>query len=182
MPLDGGAGSPGAGAGRRGMSADGLVLGTYGLGAFAGRRCIVTGAASGMGRAIALRLAQAGAKVALGDVREDALAAAVAEVRAAGVPEEPVGIRVDLGDRADTLAFVDAAVEAGGGLDHVVNVAGIGGFIGTVETHPDEDWDLVLSTNLGSVHAVCGAAVPHLRAAGGGSIVNFASAAAYRGS
>ncbi len=159
-----------------------LVLGTFANRALAGKTCIVTGAGSGMGRAVARRFAQAGARVVMADVRSDAVEATGRTFRDEGADLEPLAVTVDLTGVDACAALVEQAVAASGRLDAVVNCAGVGGMIGTVETHPLDAWKHALDTNLGSVFGVCRAAVPHLRAAGGGAIVNFASAAAYRGS
>jgi len=159
-----------------------LVLGTFGRQALAGKTCIVTGAGSGMGRAIARRFAEAGAQVVMADINGDAVAATGRSIQEAGAGPAPVAVTVDLSDADACSELVERALAAAGRLDVVVNCAGVGGMIGTVETHPLEAWQRALDTNLGSVFGVCRAAVPHLRAAGGGAIVNFASAAAYRGS
>jgi len=160
----------------------GLVLGTFGRQALSGKTCIVTGAGSGMGRAVARRFAEAGAEVVMADINGDAVEETGRTIRDDGAGREPVAVTVDLGDVDACAALIERAVAASGQLDVVVNCAGIGGLIGTVETHPLDAWKQVLDTNLGSVFGVCRAAVPHLRAAGGGTIVNFASAAAYQGS
>lgn len=158
------------------------VLGTFAASALAGKTCLVTGAASGMGRAVARRFAESGARVVMADIQAEALEEAAGAIRSRGVVHQPQPVAGDLA-AVDACAQVLArAVQSGGRLDAVVNCAGMGGMVGTVETHPVEVWHRVLDTNLGSVFGVCRAAVPHLRAAGGGAIVNFASAAAYRGS
>lgn len=156
------------------------ILGTFAANALAAKTCLVTGAASGMGRAIARRFAEAGARVVMAGIQFEALAAAASAIYGLGVEHDPQPVAGDLATVDACVRVVAQAVEAGGRLDVVVNCAGIGGMVGTVESHPVEVWRRVLDTNLGSVFAVCRAAVPHLRAAG--AIINFASVAAYRGS
>jgi 2-hydroxycyclohexanecarboxyl-CoA dehydrogenase len=158
------------------------VLGTFGRGALAGRACIVTGAGSGMGRAIALRFAEAGATVAMADVSAEGLGETEGLLRSARSAAESVAVTVDLAEPEACRHLAARAFEAAGRLDVVVNCAGVGGVVGTVESHAPEEWRRVLEVNLGSVYAVCRAALPHLRAAGDGAIINFGSAAAYRGS
>ncbi|MCI0546692.1 MAG: glucose 1-dehydrogenase [Candidatus Rokubacteria bacterium] len=150
--------------------------------ALEGKAALVTGAATGIGRATARVLAGAGARVALADTRERELGEAVAEVRAAGGEATPVV--ADLGRPEDCAAAVAAAVAAHGRLDVLVNNAGVGTMVvgGTVETIPLERWDLALDVNARAIYLVSRAAIPHLRAAGGGAIVNTASVSAYRGS
>ena len=158
------------------------VLSTFAANALAGKTCLVTGAASGMGRAIARRFAESGARVVMADIQVEALEEAADAIRGLRVEHDPQPVAGDLAAVDACAEVVARAVETGGRLNAVVNCAGMGGMVGTVESHPVEVWHRVLDTNLGSVFGVCRAAVPHLRAAGGGAIVNFASAAAYHGS
>jgi NAD(P)-dependent dehydrogenase (short-subunit alcohol dehydrogenase family) len=146
-----------------------------------GKVAIITGAATGIGRASAVLFARAGAHVALADVRAPELAQAVAEVRAAGGEATPV--EADLARPDDCAAVVDAAMRAFGRLDVVLNNAGVGTMVvgGTVESIPLERWDLAQDVNVRAIYLVSRAAVPHLRGRGG-AIVNIASVSAFRGS
>lgn len=146
----------------------GLVLGIFAANALAGKTCLVTGAASGMGRAVARRFAESGARVVMADIQAEALEAAAGAIHDLGVEQDPQPVAADLAVVDACADVVARAVEAGGRLDVVVNCAGMGGMVGTVESHPVEVWHRVLDTNLGSVFGVCRAAVPHLRSAGGG--------------
>jgi NAD(P)-dependent dehydrogenase (short-subunit alcohol dehydrogenase family) len=150
-------------------------------GALRGRVAIITGAATGIGRASALLFAQAGARLALADVRETELARTVAEVRAAGGEVAPV--TADLARPDQCAAVVVAAVRAFGRLDVVVNNAGVGTMVvgGTVESIALEAWDLAQDVNVRAIYLVSRAAVPHLRQRGG-AIVNIASVSAFHGS
>jgi NAD(P)-dependent dehydrogenase (short-subunit alcohol dehydrogenase family) len=150
--------------------------------ALEGKVAVITGAATGIGRATARLFAAAGARLTLADVRGSELEATVAEVRAAG-GQANAGV-ADLARPEDCAAVVDAAVRAHGRLDVVFNNAGVGTMVvgGTVETIALEHWDLALHVNVRAMALVSRAAVPHLRAAGGGSIINTASVAALRGS
>jgi len=145
------------------------------------RVAIVTGAATGIGRASAVLFARAGARVALADVRAPELAQALAEVRAAG--GEATSITADLARPDDCASVVDAAVRAFGRLDVLLNNAGVGTMVvgGTVESIALERWDLAQDVNVRAIYLVSRAAVPHMRAAGG-AIVNIASVSAFRGS
>jgi NAD(P)-dependent dehydrogenase (short-subunit alcohol dehydrogenase family) len=149
--------------------------------ALQGRVAIVTGAATGIGRASAVLFARAGARVALADVRAPELAQALAEVRAAG--GEATSIAADLARPDDCAAVVDAAVRVFGRLDVLLNNAGVGTMVvgGTVESIALERWDLAQDVNVRAIYLVSRAAVPHMRAAGG-AIVNIASVSAFRGS
>jgi len=146
-----------------------------------GRVAIVTGAATVIGRASAVLFARAGARVALADVRPAELAAAAADVRAAG--GEVTTIAADLARPEDCAAVVEGAVRAFGRLDVVLNNAGVGTMVvgGTVESIALERWDLALDVNVRAIYLVSRAAVPHLRDRGG-AIVNISSVSAFRGS
>jgi NAD(P)-dependent dehydrogenase (short-subunit alcohol dehydrogenase family) len=147
----------------------------------AGRVAIITGAATGIGRASALLFASAGARLALADVRPTELDATVAAIRAAG--GQATAVAADLAQPADCEALVDAALRAHGRLDVVFNNAGVGTMVvgGSVETIALDKWMLAQDVNVRAMYLVSRAAIPHLRAAGGGSIVNTASVSAFRG-
>jgi meso-butanediol dehydrogenase/(S,S)-butanediol dehydrogenase/diacetyl reductase len=149
--------------------------------ALQGRVAIVTGAATGIGRASAVLFSRAGARVALADVRGPELAQALAEVRAAG--GEATALTADLARPEDCAAVVEGAVRAFGRLDVLLNNAGVGTMVvgGTVESIALERWDLAQDVNVRAIYLVARAAVPHMRPAGG-AIVNIASVSAFRGS
>jgi NAD(P)-dependent dehydrogenase (short-subunit alcohol dehydrogenase family) len=120
-----------------------------------------------------LRLARDGAAVACVDVNADGVAETVAKVESAG--GRATAVTADISDLAAVERAVASAAESLAGLDGVANVAGIGDFTGDVtETAPDE-WARVLAVNLTGAFNVSRSAIPHLRAAGGGVIVNVAS-------
>ena len=150
-------------------------------GALRGKVAIITGAATGIGRASALLFAQAGARVALADTREPELARTAAEVREAG--GEATAIAADLARPDECAAVVASAVRAFGRVDVLLNNAGVGTMVvgGTVETIGLEHWDLAQDVNVRAIYLVSRAAVPHMRSAGG-SIVNISSVSAFRGS
>jgi NAD(P)-dependent dehydrogenase (short-subunit alcohol dehydrogenase family) len=132
-------------------------------------RALVTGAASGIGRATAMLLAGRGAAVACLDVNADALAET-----AAAIGERALPIPCDVTDLAAVEAAVSQAAADLGGLDAVANVAGVGDFTGDVAEIAPEEWARVLAINLTGPFHVSRAAIPHLRAAGG-AIVNVSS-------
>ena len=148
----------------------------------AGKVAIVTGAATGIGRASALLFGRAGASVVLADVRRAELEVATVEVREVG--GEHTAVMADLARPEDCAAVVAAAIAAHGRLDVVFNNAGVGTLRvgGTVETIPLELWDLTLDVNVRAMYLTSRAAVPHLRAAGAGSIINTSSLSAFQGS
>jgi 3-oxoacyl-[acyl-carrier protein] reductase len=139
------------------------------------RVALVTGASRGIGRAIALALAGEGARVVMCARGSDALEAAVRDARARGGRDEAaVGIIADVTTTDGVAALVDAAVGRYGAIDIVVNNVGGSGardFAGTDE----DDLKAVLDRNLFPALRVSRAALPHLRAAGGGVIVVIAS-------
>jgi NAD(P)-dependent dehydrogenase (short-subunit alcohol dehydrogenase family) len=153
------------------------------MGVLGGKSAIITGAATGIGRATALLFARAGARLTLADSRGEELARTVAEVRSAG--GEAVPVIADLARPEDcAAAVVVAAAGAGGRLDVVFNNAGVGTMVvgGTVETIELDKWDLALDVNVRAMYLVSRAALPALRRAGGGSIINTSSVSAFRGS
>jgi meso-butanediol dehydrogenase/(S,S)-butanediol dehydrogenase/diacetyl reductase len=135
---------------------------------------LVTGAAAGIGAATARRFASEGARLVLGDLDGPGLDAIVKEI-AASAGEDRVARRVtDVRKRRQVEALTDHAVERFGRLDVVFNNAGIGAYAKTPDLDP-KVWDDVIATDLHSVFYGCRAAIPHLRRAGGGAIVNTAS-------
>ncbi len=130
----------------------------------AGLRIAVTGAASGIGAATVARLRSDGAKAAALDRDESRLREIEAEV----------ALPADVTDEPGVRAAVDGAAEALGGLDGLVACAGVAGR-GTVADIPLEEWERVFSVNVRGIFLSAKAAIPHLRAAGGGSIVVVAS-------
>ncbi|MCW6006372.1 SDR family oxidoreductase [Micromonospora sp. CPCC 205371] len=135
---------------------------------FAGLKAIVTGGASGIGLATAVLLAERGARVACLDLKPD------------GLPAPLVGFTADVADDSSVRAAVAAAVETLGGLDVLVNNAGIGA-LGTVESNPDDEWHRVFDVNVVGLVRVSRAALPHLRASKHAAIVNTCSIAATAG-
>ena len=136
----------------------------------AGRTAIVTGAANGIGRAIAARVADEGAAVVVADVA-DAGAGVVAAIESAG--GRAAFVRTDVTVEDDLRRLVDEAVARFGGVDALVNDAGVGAFVPFEELTP-ETWDRIHGVNLRAVYRSCQLALPHL-VAGGGAIVNVAS-------
>jgi NAD(P)-dependent dehydrogenase (short-subunit alcohol dehydrogenase family) len=137
-----------------------------------GRRAVVTGAASGIGRASALQLAAEGAGVVVADMNGDGAAAVAAEIRAAG--GHAVAIACDVTRGTDCLRIVESAVEAFGGLDILVNSAGIIRRASVVDT-TEAEWNRVMAVNVGAVFLTGKHAIPVMAAGGGGSIINIGS-------
>lgn len=147
------------------------------MGRFEGKVALVTGAASGIGRATALRLASEGARIFGADVNESGLAETCEQVESEGGAMETG--RHDLTRRDDCFAAVSAARERCGGLDVLANVAGASRFHHFHEMSEDE-WGFLIGLNLSSVAYMCQAAIPHLIPVGG-AIVNVASVAGLMG-
>ncbi len=141
---------------------------------FAGKVALVTGAASGIGRAVAERLAQAGAKVALADMDEPKVTRVVDSIRNAG--GDAIALRLDVTSEADWSEGMDRLLREWGRLDISVNSAGIAFASPIPETRLD-DWKRVLSTNLDGVFLATRHAVTAMKDGGGGCIINIASAA-----
>lgn len=147
---------------------------------FTDRVVVVTGAASGIGRATAARLAAEGARVLASDVVADALAESVREANAGAAPGGEVVAHVaDISDEAQAAGTVAAAVERWGRLDALCNIAGM---LRTVRTHEcDLDtWNRVIGVNLTGTFLMCRAALPHLLESRG-AIVNAASTSSFFG-
>ena len=133
---------------------------------------VITGAAQGIGRGCAELLAQEGARVMIGDVQEAAGAAAAAAIRAAG--GDAAFRQTDVVVEEQCAALMNAAVQTYGRIDALVN--NVGWFPrATLEETTTDLWEQVLNVNLRSAFYCCKYAVPHLQAAGGGSIVNIGS-------
>jgi meso-butanediol dehydrogenase / (S,S)-butanediol dehydrogenase / diacetyl reductase len=137
------------------------------MGLLDGRAAVVTGGGSGIGRATCRRMTEEGARVAVLDLHGEAADTVAKEIGG-------VSFAVDVGDPDGLRAAVDGAAEALGGLSIMYNNAGIGSFNRLHEYEPAE-WERVLRVDLTGVWAGFRAAVPHLLAGGGGSIVSTAS-------
>lgn len=139
-----------------------------------GAQVLITGAARGIGRATAERLAAAGARLLLLDRDEAGLEAAALELRARGAHVDTFAVDVcDPGALSDCARAVEQRV---GALDLLVNNAGLL-VVGQLEDTPREDWARVLSVNLGGVVECCRLFTPAMRRRGAGHVVNVASAA-----
>lgn len=138
-----------------------------------GKVALVTGAASGIGREIALAYARAGAKVVVSDTNAAGSEETVQLVRAAG--GEARFIAADVSRPQECQALADGTVAAFGRLDIACNNAGIGGEQAPTGDYPVDGWDKVIAINLSGVFYCMKYQLPHLLAAGGGAIVNVAS-------
>jgi NAD(P)-dependent dehydrogenase (short-subunit alcohol dehydrogenase family) len=137
-----------------------------------GRVAPITGAGSGIGRATALRLASEGAAVAVVDIRLDAAEETVAAIADGG--GTGVAFDADVRDRSEVESARDGAVNAFGHIDYLVNNAGLVRMSPLDELAEDE-WDLVLDTNLKGMYLLTQAIAPVIDRAGRGAIVNLAT-------
>jgi NAD(P)-dependent dehydrogenase (short-subunit alcohol dehydrogenase family) len=144
---------------------------------FEGRVAVITGGASGMGRAFADRFAAAGMKLVLGDIEEDALSRAVTELRDGGA--DAVGVPTDVARLEDVETLRDRALDAFGRVHVVCNNAGVAG--GAVIDTPIEVWRWVLGVNLWGVIHGCHVFLPLLVEQDEGHVVNTASLAGLSG-
>ena len=132
---------------------------------------VVTGGTKGIGRAIAEALLEQGARVVVGARTESDVREAASEMG-----EKARGVACDVRDPDAARRLVEAATSAFGGLDILINNAGVGRF-GTVEELSTDDWNATLETNLSGVFYCTRAAIPHLKQGGGGWIINIGSLA-----
>jgi len=144
-----------------------------------GRVALVTGAARGIGRAIAARLADHGAAVVVVDLPDASslLAGLVAEIEAKGGRARHVA--ADVSRRSDVDGAVATAIEAFGRLDILVNNAGIHIYPQPLLTVTEPEWDRLFAINLKGALFACQAAVPHMKAQGSGVVINIASDSAF---
>ena len=142
------------------------------------KSAVITGAASGIGRAIALKFAHEGAAVMAADLDGKAAMALADEIEADG--GSAIGIGADITKRAEIDAMVAAAIERFGRIDVLVNNAG-SRIIKPFLEHTEEDWRRMLDVNLTGHFFCCQAVIPHMLEAGGGRIINMASIASFVG-
>lgn len=143
-----------------------------------GKVAIVTGASRGIGRAIALRLARAGAKVTVSSRKLENVEGVAEEIRAAD--GEAMAIQAHVGHADQVEEMVARTVEAFGRVDIAVNNAATNPHFGPILAADEGQWDKILDTNLKSVFRVARAVAPHMKAQGGGKIINIASVAGLR--
>lgn len=149
------------------------------MGKLNGKVAVITGAASGMGRATALRFAKEGAAVVLTDLNSHGGEEAVAECAAAG--GKAVFQRTDVTSEADIQAAIGRATREYGRLDIMYNNAGVAGALGPIEKVTAQDWDRSISVLLRAVFFGMKYSIPEMRKVGGGSIITTASVAGLRG-
>ncbi|MBN2823424.1 MAG: SDR family oxidoreductase [Coriobacteriia bacterium] len=144
-----------------------------------GKVVVITGAGSGMGRAMANLFAAEGAKIVAGEWNETTLTEVVAEVKAAG--GEIVGVQGDVSKQSDAESIVEAAVASFGRIDVLCNNAGVMDTNQGAAEITNEMWDRVIGINLNGPMYLTRKAVPEMLKGGGGSIINTASVAGLGG-
>ncbi|HEY7621410.1 MAG TPA: glucose 1-dehydrogenase [Solirubrobacteraceae bacterium] len=145
------------------------------MSALAGQVAIVTGGAQGIGRAIAQRLADDGARIVIADLK--------GADEAAADFEDGVGLTVDVGSEDDVARMVEQTAERCGRIDILVNNAGLYASLAMrpFDQIPVEEWRQVMDVNVLSMFLTCRAVVPRMREQGGGRIVNISSGTPFRG-
>ena len=137
-----------------------------------GKTAIVTGGASGFGEGIVRRFVTEGARVVIADLNGEGAAKLAEELGAAAV-----GVKADVTSTADVDNMVSAAMNFGGGVDVLVNNAGMGHTPRPLEKLPEEVFDRLLQVNIKSIYRTAQCVVPIMKKAGGGAILNMASTA-----
>ncbi len=144
----------------------------------AGKVALITGASRGIGKAIALRFAQAGAKVVVCSRKLDGVQPVADEIKSAG--GQAIAVQAHVGKSDDVTTLVVRTLEAFGRVDIAVNNAGTNPHFGPVLTADEGVIAKTFDTNVLSVFRVCQAVVPHMEKQGGGKIINVASVAGLR--
>lgn len=143
---------------------------------FENKVCIITGAASGIGRAIGIKFTDEGAKVVLADLNDELGNAVVNEIKNAG--GEAIFIKCNIGERVDVVNLIKTTIEAFGRLDYAVNCAGIAGKVSKpVHEYPEEDWLNQIQINLIGTYYCVKFQLEQMMKQGGGNIVCVSSAA-----
>ena len=146
-----------------------------------GRISLVTGAASGIGRAASLVMAREGATVAVSDINADGGEETLSAIKEAG--GDGMFVHADVSRPGDVAALIGQVVSAYGRLDCAYNNAGIEGYMaGRLHEYPEEDWDRLIDVNVKGVWLCLKEEIPQMIQQGGGAIVNTASAAGLVGS
>ena len=144
----------------------------------AGKVTLITGASRGIGRAIALRLARAGASVVVSSRKLENVQPVADEIVAAG--GQALAVQAHVGAAGDVAALVARTVETFGRVDVAVNNAATNPHFGPLLTADEGQWDKILDTNAKGAFRVCKAVVPLMEAQGGGKIINLTSVAGLR--
>jgi 3-oxoacyl-[acyl-carrier protein] reductase len=142
-------------------------------GILAGKAAVITGGGRGIGRAVAMGFAREGAMVCVAARSADQVEAVAAEITGGG--GRALAVCCDVGDGDSVAGMMESAVNAHGQLDILVNCAGARGELGPVAESDPAQWTEGIRVNLIGPYLTCRAALPHLKAAGGGKIINVGS-------
>ncbi len=145
-----------------------------------GKVAVVTGSSKGIGRAIAEQLAAHGAKVVVSSRKAPVCEEVVASIKAAG--GTATTIPCNIGHKDQLQALVDGTLKQWGRLDILVCNAAVNPFFGSMSSIPDDAFDRIMGSNVRSNHWLCQMALPHIAAAGGGSVIIISSIGGLRGS
>jgi NAD(P)-dependent dehydrogenase (short-subunit alcohol dehydrogenase family) len=143
-----------------------------------GKVAVITGASRGIGRAIALRLAGAGAKIVVSSRKLEGVQPVADEIVAAG--GQALAFAAHVGQSEDVAALVSRTMEAFGRIDIVVNNAATNPHFGPMLSADEAQWDKILDTNAKGTFRMCKAVVPHMESQGSGKIINLTSIAGLR--
>ena len=144
-----------------------------------GKIAVVTGSSRGIGRAIAERMAEHGAKLVVSSRKLDACHAVVGAIKDRG--GEAMAIACNIGRKEELQALVERTVDAWGGIDILVCNAAVNPYFGPMAGAPDDAYDRIMNSNVRSSFWLCNMAVPHMVARGGGAVVIIGSIAGLRG-
>ena len=145
-----------------------------------GRVALITGSTKGIGHAIALRMAEQGAKVVISSRNQDSCDAVAAELRGRGL--ESIGVACNINYKEQLENLVKAANRAFGSVDILVCNAALNPYFGPSQDIPDAAFDKVMQANIGSVHRLCKLTIPDMADSGGGSVIIVSSIAGLKGS
>ncbi len=138
---------------------------------------VVTGASQGLGKALALTFAESGAKLIVNSRSEESIRPVAEETEAIGA--EVLAVAADVSDGPDAQRLIDETVDRFGGIDVLINNAGVLGPRVAIEEYPEDEWRNVIDANLTGPFLVAKAAVPHMRK--GGSMINLVSGVSVEG-
>ncbi len=144
-----------------------------------GRVALITGSTKGIGKAIAMRMAEQGAKVVVSSRNQDACDEVAAEINAAGGEALPVACNINYQEQLQNL--VARSKEKFGKVDVLVPNAALNPYFGPSQDIPDEAFDKVMHANIGSVHRLCQLVIPGIAEAGGGAVIIVSSIGGLKG-
>lgn len=145
-----------------------------------GKVALITGSTKGIGKAIAERMADAGAKVVISSRNQDACDEVAAEIKANGGEALPIACNINYKEQLQAL--VDKTLAHYGNIDILVINAALNPFYGKSQDIPDEAFDKIMSSNVGSAHRLCQMVLPGMAANGGGAAIIVSSIAGLKGS